>query len=119
MPKTILICDIEENTREALKTILLNHANLIVVENPLQCLSALKQKAPVHLAFVGVRTEDGFDTHFFEEIRKIAPQIPLIAMGDHKCEEETLEAVRMGATGYMIKPFKAEEVQALAQKDLN
>lgn len=116
MAHPILIADIEESTREALKLILANHTTLITVESQAHALEILGGKADVSLLFFGLHDQDGINTGIFSDIREKFPKLTIIAVGDYKAEEHALEAVRQGATGYMIKPFKAEEVMAIAQK---
>jgi DNA-binding NtrC family response regulator len=116
MNKTILIYDTEESSREALKTILGNIVNLVVVESALQCRQVFKQKTPVDLAFICVDSGESSCAEFFGEIRDQRPSLAIIAIGSHKSEDTAAEAVRHGATGYMIKPFKADQIRSMALK---
>ncbi|MBF0569474.1 MAG: response regulator [Candidatus Omnitrophica bacterium] len=118
MPNVILIADTEESTREALKLILANRAALIVVESQSHALEILMQKDAARMVFMGLHDESGINTEIFSDIREKLLKLTVIAVGDYKSEEHALEAVRQGATGYMIKPFKADEVLALVQKAL-
>jgi len=114
--KPVLIADSEEHTREALKSILANHVPLIVVESEAHALNVLSQKTPVALVFMGVVDGDAVNTEVFSDIRGRYPELTVITVADHANEELALEAVRQGATGYMIKPFKKDEVLAMARK---
>ena len=116
MTRPILIADMEESTRETLKLILANHAALIVVESQAHALDVLSGENNIALLFLGLHDEDGINTEIFADIREKLPKLTVIAIGDYKSEEHALEAVRQGATGYMIKPFKAEEVMAAARQ---
>jgi DNA-binding NtrC family response regulator len=116
MPNPILIADSEENTRETLKHILANLFPLIIVESQTHALEILSQREDIKLMFLGLHDTDGINTEIFSDIREKLPALTVIASGDYKSEEHALEAVRRGATGYMIKPFKAEEVLAMARK---
>jgi DNA-binding NtrC family response regulator len=118
MPSPLLIADTEESTREALKHILADHFPLIVVETQAHALEIISQRKDIKLLFLGLHDEGGINTDIFSDIREKLPQLTTIACGDYKSEEHAVEAVRSGATGYMIKPFKAEEVLAVARKTL-
>ena len=118
MPSPILIAESEESTREALKHILADHFSLIVLETQSHALEILSLKPDTQLLFLGLHDEGGINTEVFADIREKLPKLTVIACGDYKSEEHALEAVRQGATGYMIKPFKAEEVLAIANKAL-
>jgi len=67
---------------------------------------------------MGLHDDGGINTDIFTDIREKLPKLTVIACGDYKSEEHAVEAVRLGATGYMIKPFKAEEILAMARKIL-
>ncbi|MBF0123109.1 MAG: response regulator [Candidatus Omnitrophica bacterium] len=116
MTHPILIADIEESTREALKLILANHSSLIVVESQAHALEILSRQNNITLVFMGLHNEDGINTDVFADIHEKLPKLTVIAVGDYKSETHALEAVRQGATGYMIKPFKAEEVIATTRQ---
>ena len=116
MPNPILIADLEESTREALKHILANHFSLIVLESQTHALEMLSQKKDISLVFLGLHDESGINTEIFADIREKLPKLTVVACGDYRSEEHAIEAVRQGATGYMIKPFKAEEVLSIARK---
>ena len=118
MPSPILIADTEESTRESFKHILANHFPLIVVESQSHVLEILSQRADIKLLFMGLHDDGGINTDIFTDIREKLPKLTVIACGDYKSEEHAVEAVRLGATGYMIKPFKAEEILAMARKIL-
>ena len=118
MPKPILIADTEESTREALKHILANHYSLIVVETQTHALEVISQRDDINLLFLGLHNDGGINTDVFSDIREKLPKLTIIACGDYKSEEHAMDAVRLGATGYIIKPFKAEEILAVARKTL-
>jgi len=118
MSKPILIADAEESTRESLKHILANHFPLIVVESQSQVLEILSHRDDIKLLFLGLHDDGGINTDVFSDIREKLAGLTVIACGDYKSEEHAKEAVRLGATGYMIKPFKAEEILAVARKTL-
>ena len=116
MSSTVLIASSDENTREKLKSILASVFPLIVVEESKQCLAALQQKAIPALAFVGTSIDD--DNDLFEEIRKTAPRLDVIAIGENGDEDETVAAVQRGATGYTMLPLRPDDILALAQKTI-
>jgi DNA-binding NtrC family response regulator len=112
----ILIYAPDEHTREAFKSALNKHLPLIVTESRGQCLAALAQKAPIKKAFFSACTVEGnADMELFERISASNPGLKMIAVGDHATESITMQAVRHGATGYIILPVKAGELLTLAR----
>ncbi len=119
MPKTILIADTSENTRELLKKTLANRYSLIIVESPLQALNVIMKKHVPSLALVGIdESIDENGDSVFAAIRKHAVDITLIALGERDNEHEAVEAVKAGATGYMIKPLDPHNILSITEKNI-
>jgi DNA-binding NtrC family response regulator len=117
MNGSILIYDPDEFTRESLKNVLAARFPLIVVEDRAQCLASLTQKALLSLAFLSIHNEeDDLDLELFTEARKLHKGLPVIALGNSTLEEEAVEALQHGATGYMLKPLQADDVRTMAMK---
>jgi ActR/RegA family two-component response regulator len=109
-------CAGQEHDRELIKAALANHINLITTESRAQCLEAIKQKAPIHKAFVHVANENGeIDLKIFKELSTINPELRMIAVGDHDTETAAIKAVRLGAAGYIILPVNADEILTTAR----
>ncbi|MBF0593707.1 MAG: response regulator [Candidatus Omnitrophica bacterium] len=117
MKGPILIADTDEHFRDSLKKILADQYPLIIVESPLQALKIVGEKRKPSLILMGIdesETDEG--DNIFAAIRKQEPDILLIALGDRTAENDAIEAVRLGATGYMIKPLNTSEVLSIAAK---
>jgi len=114
MTPTILIVSPDEHTREELKKILAPAFPLIVAEDGAQCLAALKQKAPIALAFIGVSADEATGK-LFEEVRTLAPKLTVIAVGESESEDDAIQAVRRGATGYVMPPHRPDDILTLAR----
>ncbi len=113
---TILNYSPGEHDRELVKSALENHVNLITTASRAQCLDTLKQKSPIHKAFIHVIDDGGeVDLKIFKEIAAIRPQLKLIAVGDHDSEGAAIKAVKHGAAGYMILPVNADEILTTAR----
>lgn len=116
--KKILIADQDEGTRKGLKDILSFKFPLIITEDQNEGLEALRTQKDILLAFIGLHDTLGINTTIFNKMNQASPQTILIATGDYKSESHGQEAVRQGAKGYLIKPFHAQEILAIAQKNM-
>jgi two-component system chemotaxis response regulator CheY len=82
-------------------------------------------------AFDILSREDGFDLilldinmpvmngiQFMEKLKKenIYRQIPIIVISTEGKEEDTLKALKLGAWGYIVKPFKPNVLYELIEK---
>jgi DNA-binding NtrC family response regulator len=112
----ILIYATDEYTREMLKGALSNHLPLIITEDRAQCLGVLKQKTALHKAFIAPCNKKGkADLELFEEILELRPGLKMIAVGDHNTEDIAAQAVKHGATGYIILPAETNAILTLAR----
>lgn len=53
---------------------------------------------------------------FLEQLRPRRPQVPVILMTGYPSVPNTIAAIRLGAAGYVTKPFTPEEIAAAVQK---
>ena len=114
----VLICDDEEGIRESLKLILADHYELIITENGQQCLATLKNAKDVGLVMIDIKMpkESGLDT--LKKIKEAHPDLNVVVVTGYKSVETATEAVKLGACGYVVKPFKAAEILEAVKKCL-
>ncbi len=58
----------------------------------------------------------GFDV--LKECREVLPQTPFVMITAYKTVETALEAMKLGAFDYIVKPFKIDELQITIQRAL-
>ena len=82
-----------------------------------EALEELKQ-GPIDLVMLDVKLPDA-DRHLgLERIRVVYPQLKVIMVTGYKSVETAAEAAKLGASGYIVKPFKAEEILETVKKNL-
>lgn len=106
----ILICDDEEGIRESLKLILADHYNLIVTDNGEQCLDCLKNTRDISAVLLDIKMPKVSGMDILEQIKKDHPKTKVIIVTGYKAAETVAEATRRGASGYIVKPFKSDEI---------
>lgn len=117
--KKILICDDEEGVRESLKLILSDFYDLIAVENAPMAKEVLsKSIQDVGLMLLDVRMPKENGLAALEDIKNTYPDLKVIIVTGYKSVEMATEAVRLGASGYIVKPFKSDEILAIVRKNL-
>ncbi len=52
------------------------------------------------------------------EVRRFHPQIPIVIITGYSTEASAIEAVNLGVTGYLTKPFRVPKVLSVAAKAL-
>lgn len=116
MSQKILICDDEEGIRESLKLIFSDHYNLILTNDGTQCLDCLTKAKDVRLVLIDIKMPKINGLDILRQVKEKHPSIPVIIVTGYKSTETAVEAVRLGASGYIIKPFKSTEVLATVKK---
>ncbi len=116
--KKILICDDEEGIRESLKLILCDTYSLIIVDSGEQAIDTLSKTKDIGIVFLDIKMPKVSGMDILKEIRKKHPSIKIIMVTGYKSVETAAEASRLGADGYIIKPFKSETILETVQKNL-
>ena len=114
----ILICDDEEGIRESLKVILGDHYNLILVDSGDMALEILAHSKEVQLILLDIKMPKTHGLDILQEIKKKYPHLKIIMVTGYKSVETAAEATRLGACGYIVKPFKSEEILETVKKNL-
>ena len=121
MAKKILIIDDEEGIRESLKLILEDHYDLILTDSGPQGLEILgnDKNHSIGLVLLDIKMPrvNGLDT--LKEIKDRFASLPVIIVTGYRAVETAAEATKLGASGYIVKPFKADEVLKAVSKNLS
>lgn len=117
MSKKILICDDEEGIRESLKLILEDYP-LIVATEGAQCLECLDNSKDIGLVLLDIKMPQVSGLDILKKIKEKHPEVNVIIVTGYKSVETAAEAVRLGASGYIVKPFKSEEILATVRKNI-
>ena len=117
----ILICDDEEGIRESLKLILGDHYNLMAVDSGDMALEVLSHSKDIKVMLLDIKMPKTNGLDVLQEIKKKYPQLKIIMVTGYKSVETAAEATRLGASGYIVKPFKSQEILETVRKiwDLN
>jgi len=110
MKKKVLICDDELGIRESLKLILGDHYNLILVDSGEQCLECLKNSTDIGVVLLDIKMPQINGLDLLGEIKKRHPDQKVIIVTGYKSVETASEAARLGASGYIVKPFDSQEI---------
>src|SRR5690242_12507792 len=118
MNKKILICDDEEGIRESLKLILEDFYPLIVATEGSQCLECLDNAKDIGLVLLDIKMPQLNGLEILKKIKEKRQDLNVIIVTGYKSVETATEAVRLGASGYIVKPFKSEEILATVRKNI-
>ena len=114
----ILICDDEEGIRESLKLILGDHYNLMAVDSGCMALEVLGHSEEIKVILLDIKMPKTNGLDILQEIKSKFPHLKIIMVTGYKSVETAAEATRLGACGYIVKPFKSQEILETVKKNL-
>jgi len=115
---TILIVDDEEEMTNSLKRLLeKNNFQPVVAEDGRRALQILKTR-PVGLVLSDIRMPGMSGLEFMEQALSLQTVPSFIFMTAYASVETAVEALRMGAVDYIIKPFKLNELMLVINEHL-
>lgn len=118
MTTTILVCDDEELIRWSLCEHLEQEGyRTIAAANGQDCLDRVRSDSP-DLVFLDLKMPvmDGMTA--LRSIRDTDQELPVVMMTAHGGIESAIEATRLGAAGYLTKPFDLREASLAAERAL-
>ena len=112
----LLIADDDANLRYSFRRMLEGTGyDFIEAEDGLQAVERVKETRPdVVVMDVRMPRMDGLSA--FEEIKRIAPGVPVIIMTAYGSTELAIEAMRMGAFDYTLKPYNVDEMRDMVAR---
>ena len=106
----ILVVDYNAIPRQAITNVLEEEGyKVITANNGLEALEIFKE-SKFDLVITGIKMPKMDGLTFLQNLKKIAPQTPVIVLTAYASLETARDAVRMGAHDYLIKPFDKEKL---------
>ena len=114
----ILIIDDDENVRKILEMTL--KANGYTVDTAKDGKEAIEKSNRnfYNLALVDIRLPDMEGTALLTAMRETTPKMVKIIVTGYPSLDNTIEAVNKNADGYIVKPFKTEQLLSMIQEHL-
>lgn len=111
---SILICDDEAGVRESLKLILERDYTLFYARNGKEAVQTLKTIRP-DMAIMDVKMPHSNGLEALRSIRKFDRRTPILIITGYESSDVAAQAIQLGATDYLTKPFQREQVQEKVQ----
>ncbi len=108
MNTDVLLVEDDAQLREALcDTLEMSGYATVASADGLSALNALKRQSPgIVVSDIQMRPMDGIS--LMRRIKKDYPEIPVLLMTAYATVQQAVDAMRDGATDYLVKPFEAE-----------
>jgi DNA-binding response OmpR family regulator len=119
--QSILVVDDEPNLRKTLALILQRAGYTVMTAGSADEAHQLLGAGAFGLVFLDIKMPDKSGLTLLKEIRDIYPEMPIVLLTAHASLESAIEAVRVGATDYLLKPIDPPQIlervsQALAKQ---
>ncbi len=116
---TILIVDDEEMIRDLLTDMLAESGNyrILTSVNGKEALELIHQ-TEVDLVLTDLRMPVMGGMELLAELRKTKPDIPVVILTGYGRREDAIEALRLGASNFLMKPQEVEMIHTIASKIL-
>jgi len=113
--KSILIVDDELSVRESLKLILQDQYKILMADNAKEALILFERENP-NLVLLDIILPEMDGIAVLKRIREIDATVPIIMLTATRMVKTAVEAMKMGATDYLSKPFEIEELKLIIEK---
>ncbi len=115
--KTILVVDDEPGILESFRMILKDDYNVLTVTDGAKALEILRNET-VNLVILDIMLPGMSGLEVLGEIRKIENDVEVIMVTAIKALKTAIDAMKLGASDYIIKPFDVEEIKFVIDKTL-
>lgn len=112
---TILIVEDENDTRKLMQDVLIDEfAKVLVAQNGDEGVKKFKKYNPdIVVSDIAMPILDGLD--MTQQIKKISPGTPIIALSAHSEKEKLLKAIDVGVDKYVLKPLDMDEFLSMLE----
>jgi CheY-like chemotaxis protein len=108
--KEILIVEDEDYNLLLIQEILKNSYSLLSARNGMEAIELSKQHPNIALVLMDIKMSGMDGVTAMIEIKKMRPQLPVLAQTAYALVEEKEQYMKKGFDGYITKPIKRDEL---------
>ncbi len=113
---TVLIVDDEVNIRKTLSYCLAADGHVVIaVSNPADAMAESRRRS-FDLAFIDLKLGEENGMALIPALLSNSPWVKIVVITAHASIESAVEAMRHGATDYIVKPFTPDQIKLLARR---
>ncbi|PIV19697.1 MAG: hypothetical protein COZ69_13120 [Deltaproteobacteria bacterium CG_4_8_14_3_um_filter_45_9] len=117
MKRTLLIAEDEEKMRRILEVNLQDQYRLLLAKDGEEALRIFKENE-VNLLLTDMKMPEKDGLSLLHDVKRLRPEVPVILITAYGTIESAVNAMKEGATDYLLKPIKMEEVELVIQRAL-
>lgn len=116
----VLIVDDSKLIHQMYRLVLMRYKGCALLDamNGLEALDILSRENGIDLILLDINMPVMNGVQFMEKLKKdgLYRHIPIVVISTEGKEEDTIRAMKLGAWGYIVKPFKSEALYELLEK---
>jgi DNA-binding NtrC family response regulator len=117
-PARILVIDDDESIRKVLSAALEDEGYEVETAESGKKAIEMSQRRFYNMALIDIRLPDMEGTKLLSDLKETTPKMIKIIVTGYPSMQNAIEAVKRGATDYVVKPFKMESVLETIKKQL-
>ncbi len=115
---TILIVDDDPQLRQSFAKLLLDEGHTVLTAPNGEAALALVRQNPPELVVMDIRMPGMSGLEAFQTMHAMEPKLPVIIMTAFGTTETAIEATKLGAYDYILKPFEIPDILAIITQAL-
>lgn len=116
-PRSILVVDDQRSIRYIIKQMLIQlEQKVYLAESGEQALEILSTTPGIDLLLCDVHMNQMTGLEVLQACPHICPNLPVVLMATYSRDDQVLEALRLGAVDYLLKPFEIRELALLLNR---
>ncbi len=116
MPQKIIVVDDDQETRIALFEALSRRGyNVSVAENGVLALEIIR-RTPADMVITDIRMPEMDGLQLLKELRRNSRELPVLIITGHATVDTAVEAMKLGAVDYMLKPVGPEVIIEVVER---
>jgi excisionase family DNA binding protein len=118
--RRVLLVDDEPSSLDLLTKMLATHYAIVSATDAAGALDMLRGNPAAYDMLISDLNMPGMDgLELIREVRRLSSRLPIIIVTGYSTESSAIQAVNLGVAGYLVKPFKANEVLAVIARALS
>jgi DNA-binding NtrC family response regulator len=114
----ILVIDDEESPRESLRFILKDRYEVVPKCDGTSGVNAVRSEGPFDVVLLDMKMPDMSGLEVLSQILQIAPGLPVVMVTAMTEAKPAVQAMKMGASDYLNKPFDVDEIRLVVDRVL-
>src|SRR5512144_1727553 len=116
---SVLVVDDEQSMREFLEILLQKPGHEVFTASDVKGALARAAQTPLDLVITDLRLGQESGIEILRQVKASSPATEVVMVTAFATTENAIQAMKLGAYDYVLKPFKVDELQLVVEKALD